>query len=225
MFAVRDGLGDDLTELVADGSTQTLLGGSGNGYSGSPGARVTLTSAGVTTGSDTLSGNSWYTIKVYRFTRSGGGGGGGGASVTTDETAPTNPSDGDLWYDEDGAALYVYTDSIGGWIQANGGGGGGSGPRAYVAFDGTQQGDTNMTASITNSFNVSSVTDDGTGTYTVNFTTPIANPVPITAGMANHTINPIDTSILNPSSNSVQIIMGTNSAGKIDYPGVYLVVF
>jgi hypothetical protein len=151
---------------------------------------------------------------------------GGGASVTTGASAPALASDGDLWYDENSAALYVYTDSIGGWIQANGGGGGGgTGPRAYVAFDGTQQGNTNMTASIANSFNVSSVTDAGTGTYTVNFTTPVANPVPITAGMANHTINPIDTSILNVSSNSVQIIMGTNSAGKIDYPGVYLVVF
>ena len=101
-------------------------------------ARLSLTSGGEVRSTDSASGNTIYTLHLYRFAKgsaSGGGASGGGASVTTDETAPTNPSDGDLWYDEDGAALYVYTDSIGGWIQANGGGGGGTGPRAYVEFD------------------------------------------------------------------------------------------
>ena len=54
-----------------------------------------------------------------------GGGTGGGASVTTDPTAPSNPSDGDLWFNEDTAELYVYTDSLNAWIQTNGGGGSG----------------------------------------------------------------------------------------------------
>lgn len=52
-------------------------------------------------------------------------GGGGGASVTTDPTAPSNPSDGDLWFNENEAELYVYTASLGAWIQTNGGGSGG----------------------------------------------------------------------------------------------------
>ena len=52
-------------------------------------------------------------------------GGGGGASVTTDVTAPTNPLDGDLWFNENEAELYVYTASLGAWIQTNGGGSGG----------------------------------------------------------------------------------------------------
>ena len=114
----------------------------------------------------------------------GGGGGGGGASVSTDETVPASASDGDLWYDESSAALYVYTDSIGGWIQANGGGGGGTGPRAYVEFDGTAS---NMTTelSASNSFNVSSITDGGTGIYTITFTSPVTNPV-----VNAHALNP-----------------------------------
>jgi len=39
-----------------------------------------------------------------------GGGGGGGASVTTSDTAPVSPSDGDLWYDSVGGRMYVYYD-------------------------------------------------------------------------------------------------------------------
>ena len=35
-------------------------------------------------------------------------GGGGGASVTTSDTAPSNPSEGDLWYDTTELTTYVY---------------------------------------------------------------------------------------------------------------------
>ena len=41
--------------------------------------------------------------------------------------------------------------------------------KAWVNFDGTG------TVAIRDSFNVSSITDNGTGAYTVNFTTPMAN--------------------------------------------------
>lgn len=50
-----------------------------------------------------------------------------GAKVTTSETAPTDASDGDLWYDETTGGLYVFTDAINGWIQTNGAGGSGGG--------------------------------------------------------------------------------------------------
>lgn len=40
-------------------------------------------------------------------------------SVTTDSTAPDNPQDGDLWFDESVGKLYVYIDTFG-WVQANG---------------------------------------------------------------------------------------------------------
>jgi len=33
---------------------------------------------------------------------------GGGASVTTSDSAPSSPSDGDLWWDSDGNKMYVY---------------------------------------------------------------------------------------------------------------------
>ena len=78
-------------------------------------------------------------IKVVAY--SGGGGGvGGGANVTTDTVAPTNPSDGDLWFDESVGKLYVYVDTVSAWVQANGGGGGGASySTGWVNTDGTNQ--------------------------------------------------------------------------------------
>lgn len=48
-------------------------------------------------------------------------GGGGGASVTTADTAPSSPSDGDLWYDTTTLRLYVYYNdgSSSQWVKAN----------------------------------------------------------------------------------------------------------
>ena len=54
----------------------------------------------------------------------------GGASVTTSDTAPSSPSDGDLWYDSVGGRTYVYYDDgdTSQWVDAapQGGGGGAS---------------------------------------------------------------------------------------------------
>ncbi len=52
---------------------------------------------------------------------------GGGASVTTSDTAPVSPSDGDLWYDSVSGRLYVYYDdgSSSQWVDAAPQGGGG----------------------------------------------------------------------------------------------------
>jgi hypothetical protein len=49
------------------------------------------------------------------------GGSGGGASVTTADSAPASPSDGDLWYDTTTLRLYVYYDdgSSSQWVKAN----------------------------------------------------------------------------------------------------------
>jgi len=48
-------------------------------------------------------------------------GGGGGASVTTADTAPSSPSDGDLWYDTTTLRLYVYYNdgTSSQWVKAN----------------------------------------------------------------------------------------------------------
>jgi len=61
---------------------------------------------------------------------------GGGASVTTSDTAPNSPSDGDLWYDSVGGRTYVYyaDGSSSQWVDASPQvGGGGSGPIAETA--------------------------------------------------------------------------------------------
>lgn len=59
---------------------------------------------------------------------SSGGGGGGGASVSTSDSAPSSPSDGDLWFDTADNSLFVYyqdTDSSQ-WIEIVSSGGSGS---------------------------------------------------------------------------------------------------
>ena len=52
----------------------------------------------------------------------------GGASVTTSDTAPASPSDGDLWYDSVGGRTYVYYQDPNGsqWVDASPQGGGGA---------------------------------------------------------------------------------------------------
>ena len=134
------------------------------GSGGAHGGAMTMNSSGDKSFLD-------YAGKYVKVVASAGG----GASVATGASAPALASDGDLWYDENSAALYVYVDSIAGWVQANGGGGGGgTGPRAYVVFDGRSA---NLTDSITSSFNVSSINDVSTGVYEVNLTYTINNPV------------------------------------------------
>ena len=54
----------------------------------------------------------------------GGGGGGGGASVTVSDTAPADPTEGDMWFESDTGKLLVYYDSV--WVEVGGTGGGGS---------------------------------------------------------------------------------------------------
>ena len=51
-----------------------------------------------------------------------------GASVTTSSTAPSGPSEGDLWFNGDTGILYVYFNdgNSSQWIEIGGGGGGGT---------------------------------------------------------------------------------------------------
>ena len=51
---------------------------------------------------------TYNSSKGYWTAASSGGGGGGGASVTTSDSAPSSPSDGDLWYDTDDGGMFVY---------------------------------------------------------------------------------------------------------------------
>lgn len=51
----------------------------------------------------------------------------GGANVHVGTTPLANPTNGDMWFDDVEAELYVYVQSINGWVQTNGGGSGGGG--------------------------------------------------------------------------------------------------
>ncbi|OUU63830.1 MAG: hypothetical protein CBC24_08670 [Candidatus Pelagibacter sp. TMED64] len=46
--------------------------------------------------------------KGYWTSSAGSSGSGGGASVSTSDSAPSSPSDGDLWYDTDDGGMFVY---------------------------------------------------------------------------------------------------------------------
>ena len=74
------------------------------------------------------------------------GSGGGGATVTTHDTAPSNPSDGDLWFKTDEAQLKIYYDDgqgtpSGQWVDAGGGGTGIALSDLSVGAEGTASGD------------------------------------------------------------------------------------
>jgi len=109
---------------------------------------------------------------------------------------------------------------------AGGGGGGaaagGSGPRAYVAFDGTAA---NLTNSITNSFNIASITDKGAGNYTITYTSPVSNPV-INIGYQVRTSSPYHAlywGVLDQTSTYVEIALGSNNV-YYDHPNVFVTV-
>ena len=117
--------------------------------------------------------------------------GGGGANVNTSSSPPSNPSNGDLWFDEGNAELYIYNSSINGWIQTNGGGGSGgestsAGPavRAMLRVrppNGNGGGPTLVGSGynypIENCFNIAQIRNpQGTNQMQVTFTNPIMDP-------------------------------------------------
>lgn len=111
---------------------------------------------------------------------------GGGATVDTGTTPPSNPGNGDLWFDEGNAELYIYNTSINGWIQTNGGGGAGGdtssvvGARAVFCSvlenSGGWMGDLTIAPSSFNIDRIENTTSQYTG-YEIFFTNPIENPV------------------------------------------------
>ena len=98
--------------------------------------------------------------------------------------------------------------SLAGWSGGGTGSGTGTGggPRAYVAFDGASA---DLTASITNSYNVASITDNSTGDYTVNYTNSTPNPV-VTIGIELATA-PFDPCYRNATSTKVDILVGRDA--------------
>ena len=94
------------------------------------------------------------------------------------------------------------------------------GAQAKCFFNGTVASPTASGAT-----NIASVSKNGTGDYTVNFTSPISNPVASVSVVNASTNNPVDVSIHTITANNVRIITGTNSSGKADFVGVHLLVF
>ena len=94
--------------------------------------------------------------------------------------------------------------------------------RAWVNFNGTG------TVAIRSSGNVSSITDNGTGDYTVNFTTALPNAnyasvVSISLDDSSVTVNPRLWEVVNYSTSTVRITTMDNSGNLIDMAAIYCV--
>ena len=131
-WVTQSGGGGGLSDVVSDTTPQ--LGGNldvnGNSIVSVSNGNIPITPDG--TGTIVLDGLSWPTSdgsanQVLQTDGAGQlsfvaqSGGGGGASVTTSDTAPSSPSDGDLWYDTTTLRLYVYYNdgSSSQWVKAN----------------------------------------------------------------------------------------------------------
>lgn len=100
---------------------------------------------------------------------------------------------------------------------------------AWVNFNGTG------TVAIRDSYNVASVTDNGTGDYTLNFTTPYSNANYAvvtgvqqagTGGSTNANFNMTIKVGATPTVNSVSVVTGPPSTGTVvDVPIASVVVF
>ena len=131
--------GTNTTQIATTAFVQAAV----SGLSSGGGASVTVSDAAPSTPS---AGDLWFdstglVLYVYyndgdsnqwvQTNPSGSGSSGsssGGASVTVSSTAPTSPSAGDLWFDDDDLFLYVYVNdgSSSQWVKTNPSGGGSS---------------------------------------------------------------------------------------------------
>ena len=101
------------------------------------------------------------------------------------------------------------------------------GCRAWVNFDGTG------TPAIREDGNVSSITDNGTGDYTVNFTTamPDANYeysfgiLPDISSLSSGSPSPRYMIAHTAASASLRVLTGTSPSGVIDFPAVNVAIF
>ena len=101
-------------------------------FPNSPSNGDTVTVNGITYTYNSTSG-------AWKTTATSGGGGGGGASVTVSETAPSSPSEGDLWFDPSVLKTFVYYNdgTANQWVQSNPTGGGGASGGASVTVSET----------------------------------------------------------------------------------------
>ncbi len=126
-----------------------------------------------------------------------------------------------------GAAISGTTGSFSGDLSFNSGYGSAAvayGCRAWVNFNGTG------TVAIRASGNVSSITDNGTGTYDVNYATALpANMCPVALctddSISNRAINIQSTDSTNNLTSRCRVTIWQASGGSVDSTGVYVAVF
>jgi hypothetical protein len=87
--------------------------------------------------------------------------------------------------------------------------------KAWVNFNGTG------TVAINGSFNVSSITDNGTGDYTINFTTAMPNATYSVVGMCRYVVASGATSLqlhssTDPTTSAVRIQTIVGGVGAVD---------
>ncbi|AMS43187.1 hypothetical protein [Aminobacter aminovorans] len=90
--------------------------------------------------------------------------------------------------------------------------------KAWVNFNGTG------TVAINDSFNVSSITDNGVGNYTVNFATALANANYAAVGMASGNLRDVNYSGGTKTTTALGIVVGESNVGGVDTAYVGIIV-
>ena len=91
--------------------------------------------------------------------------------------------------------------------------------KAWVYFTGS-------TAAIVNSFNVSSITKNGTGDFNINFTTAMPNSTYVMAGSSGSVGNaPASLGTLSQSTTSISVYSDQHNVSAVDRTFVMAVIF
>lgn len=136
------------------------------------------------------------TANVYsaaaKQTMSHSAAGGAGLNVGPVAADITSPASGDIWHNSTAGVTQIigYSNSMRSAMSAC---------RAFVSFNGTG------TVAIRSSYNVSSITDNGVGTYTVNFTAAMVDANYLVSGSANDS-----------TAGSTYLWLATGSAASAD---------
>lgn len=91
--------------------------------------------------------------------------------------------------------------------------------RAWVNFNGTG------TVAIRASFNVSSITDNGTGDYTVNFTNAMADTSYAAFVNTSDWTGGANYGTQTPATSSIRVLTRSGASTNFDYAHVYLSIF
>jgi hypothetical protein len=92
--------------------------------------------------------------------------------------------------------------------------------RAWVNFNGTG------TVAIRAAFNVSTITDNGTGDYTVNFSNPMPDASYVTLGYGGETSSALNQRTSSVTANGVRFFTSSVGSGSVlDIAGVYIAIF